>query len=501
MPCPRTSTVAALAAALASVAIMSAPCRGQSPAAEPPAGVTPGAPPASGAPSPDAAPPAAGSQPAPEQPPEGAIRRVHVVESRSREFGGWVIADDDTTFTVRRGATSVTFEHGRVLNVIELVDVPASGATGLITMRDGTSVRAHILDDGFDAVVYSIAGIRTVVPRDRAWQVMLDVGFDERYRKLKAALRDDDVDGRLAMCRWLFEQRAYDEALTETRALIATRPIDEAKRLLAAIEAQVAVFRSTPSGTAATGGAGVSATPRVPASALPDRLLTPTEVNLIRVYEIDFNRPPKVTISADSIKELIAAHASSDLIPESEAGRTRLFTQDPIELVKLMFDLRARDLYDRIQVDTEPHALNMFRTKVHNAWLLGNCATSRCHGGLDGGNFFLHARNGNSDSVRYTNLLILLESRFDGRPMVDFDQPHDSLLVQHALPRSSARFPHPDVPGWKPVFDRTNERLMADCERWIASMHRPRPEYPVDFDPPSLRSPDAGDLKDVPESR
>ncbi len=497
MPCPRTSTVAALAAALASVAMMSAPCHGQTPAGSPPAApaASPAAAPtATGAPAADAP-----AEPAAEQAPEGAIRRVHVVESRSREFSGWVVADDDTTFTVRRGETSVTFEHGRVLNVIELVDVPASGATGLITMRDGTSVRAHILDDGFDAVVYSIAGIRTVVPRDRAWQVMLDVGFDERYRKLKAALRDDDVDGRLAMCRWLFEQRAYDEALTETRALIATRPIDEAKRLLAAIEAQVAVFRSTPSGTPSTGGA--SATPRVPASALPDRLLTPSEVNLIRVYEIDFNRPPKVTISADAIKELIAAHASSDLIPESEAGRTRLFTQDPIELVKLMFDLRARDLYDRIQVDTEPHALNMFRTKVHNAWLLGNCATSRCHGGLDGGNFFLHARNGNSDSVRYTNLLILLESRFDDRPMVDFDQPHDSLLVQHALPRSSARFPHPDVPGWKPVFDRTNERLMADCERWIASMHRPRPEYPVDFDPPSLRSPDAGDLKDVPESR
>ena len=500
MHCPRTPTVAALAAAMALLAITCAPCHGQSPATSPAA--DPAAP-SQAAPATAPAAPAtdAPAPPSAEQPPEGAIRRVHVVESRSREFGGWVIADDDTTFTMQRGSTVVTFEHGRVLNVIELVDVPASGATGLITMRDGTSVRAHILDDGFDAVVYSIAGIRTVVPRDRAWQVTLDVGFDERYRKLKAALRDDDVDGRLAMCRWLFEQRAYDEALAETRALIATRPIDEAKRLLAAIEAQVAVFRSTPSGTAAPEGSGASRPPRAPSAALPDRLLTPSEVNLIRVYEIDFNRPPKVTVSADTIKELIASHASSDLIPESEAGRTRLFTQDPIDLVKLMFDLRARELYERIQVETEPHALNMFRTKVHNAWLLGNCATSRCHGGLDGGNFFLHARNGNSDSVRYTNLLILLESRFDGRPMVDFDQPHDSLLVQHALPRSSARFPHPDVPGWKPVFDRTNERLMADCERWIATMHRPRPEYPVDFDPPSLRSPDAGDLKDVPESR
>jgi len=499
MHCPRTPTVAALAAAMALLAIDCVPCHGQSRASPPadpavPSQAAPATAPA--APATDATTP-----PAAEQPPEGAIRRVHVVESRSREFSGWVIADDDTTFTMQRGSTVVTFEHGRVLNVIELVDVPASGATGLISMRDGTSVRAHILDDGFDAVVYSIAGIRTIVPRDRAWQVTLDVAFDERYRKLKTALREDDVDGRLAMCRWLFEQRAYDEALTETRALIATRPIDEAKRLLAAIEAQVAVFRSTPSGTAAPEGSSASRPPRAPSAALPDRLLTPSEVNLIRVYEIDFNRPPKVTVSADTIKELIASHASSDLIPESEAGRTRLFTQEPIELVKLMFDLRARELYERIQVETEPHALNMFRTKVHNAWLLGNCATSRCHGGLDGGKFFLHARNGNSDSVRYTNLLILLESSFDGRPMVDFDQPHDSLLVQHALPRSSARFPHPDVPGWKPVFDRTNERLMADCERWIATMHRPRPEYPVDFDPPSLDSPDAGDLKDVPESR
>jgi len=499
MHCPRTPTVAALAAAMALLAIDCVPCHGQSRASPPadpevPSQAAPATAPA--APATDATTP-----PAAEQPPEGAIRRVHVVESRSREFSGWVIADDDTTFTMQRGSTVVTFEHGRVLNVIELVDVPASGATGLISMRDGTSVRAHILDDGFDAVVYSIAGIRTIVPRDRAWQVTLDVSFDERYRKLKTALREDDVDGRLAMCRWLFEQRAYDEALTETRALIATRPIDEAKRLLAAIEAQVAVFRSAPGGTAAPEGSSASRPPRAPSAALPDRLLTPSEVNLIRVYEIDFNRPPKVTVSADTIKELIASHASSDLIPESEAGRTRLFTQEPIELVKLMFDLRARELYERIQVETEPHALNMFRTKVHNAWLLGNCATSRCHGGLDGGKFFLHARNGNSDSVRYTNLLILLESSFDGRPMVDFDQPHDSLLVQHALPRSSARFPHPDVPGWKPVFDRTNERLMADCERWIATMHRPRPEYPVDFDPPSLDSPDAGDLKDVPESR
>ncbi len=479
------AAIAALAVGAGSHAVHAGAARD---AQDPPTPAT--APAATPAPSDSTSPPT-------ERAPEGALRRVHVIESRAREFSGWVISDDDTTFTVQRGDDKQIFEHGRVLSVIELVEPPVGGATGLIAMRDGTSIRAHVLDDQFDRVIYSIAGIRTEVPRDRIWHVTLDMAFDERYRKLKAALRDDDLDGRLAMCRWLFDQRAYDEALDETRSLIATRPLDEAKRLLAALEAQVSVIRTTPVPSAAGGSTAVGAQ----STHLPDRLLTPEEINLIKVYEIDFEHPPAVTVPVQTIKDLIATHASSDLIPERESERTRLLTRDPLEIVKLMFDLRARDLYAQIVVDSEPASLNQFRLKVHNAWLLSNCATSRCHGGVDAGRFFLHARNQASDSVRYTNLLILLRSTFDGRPMIDFDHPHDSLLVQHALPRSSARFPHPDVPGWKPVFDRSNERLMSDCERWVQSMHQPRPEYPVEFTPPALASPDAKDVKNAPESR
>jgi hypothetical protein len=163
-----------------------------------------------------------------------------------------------------------------------------------------------------------------------------------------------------------------------------------------------------------------------------------------------------------------------------------MFRADPIDLVRLMFELKARDLYPQINVDSEPYALNIFRQRVHDAWLIGNCATSRCHGGLEGGRFFLHSRNSRDERVRFTNLLILLRSEWPDEPLVDFERPLDSLVIQHALPRTEARFPHPDVPGWKPVFTNANQRLLADAVRWIESMYRPRPSYPVDYEPPIL---------------
>ena len=205
------------------------------------------------------------------------------------------------------------------------------------------------------------------------------------------------------------------------------------------------------------------------------------------MLEIDFRRPPRLSIEPETIRTLIQRYAAHPAIPATSEGRTRMFRADPIDLVRLMFELKARDLYPEISVDSEPYALNVFRQRVHDAWLIGNCATSRCHGGLEGGRFFLHARNSRDERVRFTNLLILLRSEWSDEPLVDFERPLDSLIIQHALPRTEARFPHPDVPGWKPVFTNANQRLLADAVRWIESMYQPRPSYPIDYEPPLLR--------------
>jgi hypothetical protein len=58
-----------------------------------------------------------------------------------------------------------------------------------------------------------------------------------------------------------------------------------------------------------------------------------------------------------------------------------------------------------------------------------------------------------------------------------------SLIIQHGLPRGDAQLPHPDVHGWKPVFGK-NDRLRREALAWIEAMMRPRPVYPVDYEPP-----------------
>jgi hypothetical protein len=124
---------------------------------------------------------------------------------------------------------------------------------------------------------------------------------------------------------------------------------------------------------------------------------------------------------------------------------------------------------------------------VHDTWLINNCSTTHCHGGPFAGRLFLHRRNFKDDNVRYTNLLILERLKLDPEwPLINYDKPEDSLIIQYGLPRESARKPHPRVDGWKPVFSPINQKMKGDTIEWIMAMMQPRPEYPVDYEPPKL---------------
>ena len=220
---------------------------------------------------------------------------------------------------------------------------------------------------------------------------------------------------------------------------------------------------------------------------LPDRMLSAEDVNIIRVYEIDFRRPPKVEVDPKTIRKLIANHSTNALIPDQVSRQEQLFALDDLEQVKLIFDVQARELYPEIQVKGEPHSLNLFRTKVHNAWLIRNCATSGCHGGVNAGKFFLHRYGLNSPKTVYENLLILERTELDGpNKLIDYEDPRKSLLVQYALPTSEATFKHPPVPGFKPAFPSGGGKTMSDTLEFIEAMYRPRPYYPVEYEPPTL---------------
>jgi len=437
-------------------------------------------------------------------------RRVWIFIDRYKEAGGTVESEDDTTLIVRAPDGDLTsYSKGRLISVVTLTEPQPGGQDGFIHLRDGSDLRAIIHADDFDTIDYEIAGIRSRLPRDAVAAITLDVSFDEKYARFREAIKPNEIDKRLTFARWLVSEKRFDLAAQELRALTKEVDLPEGRELLRQVDAQLTMEAATKKGSSdpgtGDGSTGARSAPRAPRKGpvdlrdlLPSRLVAPDDVNIIRIYEVNLDKPPRMDISPDTIRELITRYGSSSLVPTGSDERNRMFSWEPARILRLMFELKARDLYTRVRVTSEPEALNRFRTKVHDAWLVPNCATSQCHGGIEAGRFFLHRRNSKDERVRYTNLLILLRSSLD-HPLVDFEDPDASLIVQHALPQDEARFPHPDVKGWKPVFTGTARALRGETVQWIRGMYKPRPLYPVDYEPPRLDAIDrtAGDGEPV----
>lgn len=430
--------------------------------------------------------------PPPSTPPERVILQI----GRFEKVRGTVEREDLDQIIIRTPENELrAFMKARLLRLTRLVR-PAPGQTGVVHMADGTTREGVILEDEYEHVLLEIAGVRTRLDRAVVDRVELRPPFEEQYRRLKETIPPKQVDRRLELCRWLIEQRRFALALEELEDLQRLNAdLKELPGLLRVVRAQLALESGGSETSAPSGGhqpgADQPGTPDVgpvdQRDLLPSRILTPEEVNIIRVYEFDFDRPAALNIEAETIRKLITQYASHPAIPANSEARNALFRADPVALLRLMFEVRARELYPEVKVLSEPYSLNLFRQRVHNTWLVPNCATSQCHGGVKAGRLFLHNRNYRDDRVRFTNLLILLRSDLEpGKPLINWEEPLMSRIIQHALPATEARDPHPPVPGWKPVFTRLNQPLLEDAVNWIRSMYQPRPEYPIDYTPPDL---------------
>lgn len=437
---------------------------------------------------PAAATPAAPPTLQPEKP-----TRAYVVVDRISTAAGSIESEDTEVIVLRDAKGKLrSFSKNRVLSVTHLVDGP-SGRRVRVTFNDGRNLVANLIDDGFESVVLDIGGVRTSYDRAAVSLVEPFPTDRELYDRFRTTLDPDQYEARYTLAVWLHSRKMYDEAKGELESLLEATNHYEAKRLLAEVKAQLDLLkpRERPADAESSRGSDDSSRP----DPVRGRILTPAEVNLIKVYELDLDNPPRLKVSDELIRAMFEKYADSELIPAKAAERNAFFSKDPVDIVRILFALKARELYGDIDVLGEPEQLNLFRTRVHNTWLIGNCATSKCHGGPDGGRLYLHNRNHKNDEVRYTNLLIALRTTINGQALVDFERPIDSLLYQYALPRTEARRQHPDVRGWEPVFTPSRRGLAEDFVKWVNSMHRPRPEYPVEYEPPALDSPDRPDAQ------
>jgi hypothetical protein len=436
-------------------------------------------------------------------------QRVILRVNRNVEVMGHVQVEDDDIITVRnRRGELESFAKSRILQIVRLVE-PQPGQTAMVVLRDGDIREGILLEDAFEHVRIEIQGIVAKLRRQDVDHVVLQPTFEQRYAQAKAALQPGMHDAHLTLCRWLFDQRRYELARTELLELLEGADMPEARTLLNVVDAQLAMSVK-PSATTQPKDAVESedsddrnAGPVYPADLMPTELITHDDVNVIRVYEIDFDHPPKVTIPPDTVRALIEQYGTNKLIPDSQTGRHAMFraaADRPLELVRLMFELRARDLYPKIEVNTEPYAMNLFRQRVHDTWLMNNCATSRCHGGPYAGDLFLHRKNYKDERVRYTNFLILERLKLDPEwPLINYDRPEDSLIIQYGLPAGAARKPHPKANGWKPAFPPINAKLKEEAVEWILAMMQPRPDYPVKYVPPKLGGDQPDETAEAPQ--
>jgi hypothetical protein len=389
----------------------------------------------------------------------------------------------------------------------------------VVQLRDGQRFSGILVERTPERVVLKIAGIDTPIRDELIDRVMVLPPVRERYLAMRAALEPEDIRGILLLVEWLRAREQWDLALYEVDQVLTTFPNDpEARRLRLLIISQrnladrarqraEEAAREQPGRNAGGEGEGSEAgLPPAPAGGLRPRtappapvddgdfpLLTDAQINLIKVYELDLSSPPRLLIDRSTITRLITEYGEDPQMPRTREDQAMLYRASPARVLDLMFRVRARNLYSEVKVLDQPRSMRLFRDEVHRSWIINSCATTRCHGGSEAGRLRLYNRRPGSDQTVYTNFLILERFRLaDGTPLINYDDPARSPLLHMGLPRAGSRYPHPPVPAadgradlWRPTFRNAVDRRFIEATEWINSMYRPRPEYPIEYTPPT----------------
>lgn len=366
---------------------------------------------------------------------------------------------------------------------------PNEGRTATVIMHDGQVITGTLVGESDETITLLINGIRTTLETRRIRESYIQPPIEERYKATRASIDDDDAESLIHLVRWLMDKGRHDLALIEINGILEHEPFnDDARSLKVIAEQNIKLQKNRLEPVERED----NEPPR------PDRgddtqnfpLLTAEDVNQIRVWEINENNPPLITIPRETMESVIEKYAGHPRIPDSAAGKAEILALEPAEQLSLLFALQAREFYSQVEVHEDPASIKIFRDQVHKTWLRNACATTRCHGGTEAGRFQLVRSTNNTPEVYYTNMYILEHYRTDeGFPLLDFQEPANSILLQMSLPRRETSTPHPIVRGWRPVFRSQEDRNYRRAVDWIDALWTPRPDYEIDYDPPSAMEP------------
>lgn len=368
---------------------------------------------------------------------------------------------------------------------------PGEGRVATVVLHDGQVITGTLVEESEQSVTLLINGIRTTIETGRIRESYIQPPIEERYRAVRGTIADDDAEALVQLARWLMDKGRHDLAIVELDGVLANEPFNESARTLRVIaEQNIKLQEGRNKDTDPPEADAPRPTPRPAQQNFP--LLTPADVNVIRVWEIDEKNPPLLTIPRDVMEAAINKYAGHPRIPEAATDRAAILNAEPPEQLRLLFALQAREFYPQVEVHEDPEAIRIFRDQVQKTWLRNACATAQCHGGTEAGRLQLARAASMEPEVYFTNMLILERYRTnEGLPLLDFQQPDESYLLHMGLPRRETTTPHPLVRGWRPVFRSKDDRNYRRAADWIDALWTPRPDYQISYNPPSAMEPAA----------
>lgn len=365
-----------------------------------------------------------------------------------------------------------------------------------LLLNDGRRIEGVLVEQTETTVTIRVAGIAAPFPRTQINRLRTLQTVPEKYKSLRSRVKDLDFVERLKIADWLRSEEAFELALAEINGVIALDQFNiEARdlKLQVLLEQDLASKRVPP---------GEAPKPREIKPVEQDAafpLLNDEQMNLIRVFEVDLKTSPRLQISKETIDSFLDDYRGRDGIPTTREGRDAFHRKPPVEILAAMFRVAAREYYPKVTVQDNPPSVRAFRDDVHNSWFLNSCATTACHGGNDAGRFYVANKGVPPDRMVLTNFLIIDRFKLaDGRPLINYDRPAESPLLQLALPKSMGAVQHPDVMvgrnkvRWRSVFADQNDPRFLKAVQWIESMYKPRPDYPIDYQAPKAGGLDPG---------
>ncbi len=370
----------------------------------------------------------------------------------------------------------------------------------VVTTADGRVLTGELVSQDEATVTLLISGIKTPIPRRSIQSVEIKAEPREQYREMRSKLDDGDLDGRYRLAYTMYEKKWYDLALSELQSIEQSFPESKKVKALAIVVsgrlAQQQAQTDPPDARHSARPSATATTDQI-TDGDEDLRLTEEQIALIRVYEVDLDVQPRITVPAETIDKLFEKYASDDRLNKDRKAFRRLPGH---EQLGILFDLQARELYGEVVIRQDSPALKAFRSQIHQRYVLNYCAATACHSNGSQDGLHLLRLQPNSDATLYTNFYVLTRYENQVGKMIDRDTPRRSLLLQYGLAREVAATPHPDTSGWRAQFVSEDDERFQQYADVLEGFWSPAPEYGINYTPaqPPPSPPESDAAQDTP---